>query len=124
MISIFHLSTQFAAATGCGSSSNFLLFPTWYEYLHKTVINGLCTPQLNSLADIWLIVAAVIEIMLRIAALVAVGYTMYGGFTYVTSQGEPGKTAKARDTIISALAGLAIAVIAAVLVGFIAGRIS
>jgi ABC-type nitrate/sulfonate/bicarbonate transport system permease component len=47
---------------------------------------------------------------------------MYGGFQFVTSQGEPGKTAKARDTIVSALAGLAIAVVAAILVGFIAGR--
>jgi hypothetical protein len=124
MTSVYHLTTLFAGATGCGATSNFLTFPTWYEYLHKTTVNGLCTPQLNSLADIWLIVAAVIEIMLRIAALVAVGYTMYGGFTYVTSQGDPGKTARARDMIVSALAGLAIAVVAAVLVGFIAGRIT
>jgi uncharacterized membrane protein YphA (DoxX/SURF4 family) len=69
-------------------------------------------------------VAAVIEILLRLAAIVAVGYTLYGGFLYMTSQGESGKTAQAKDTIIDALAGLVIAVMAAVVIGFIAGRIS
>ena len=115
-----HLLTQFAACPG----TSFLGFPTWYHYLSTTTVNGLCSPQLTKLDDVWLIVAAIIEILLRIAALVAVGFTMYGGFNYVTSQGESSKTARARDMIVNALAGLTIAVIAAMLVGFIAGRVS
>lgn len=121
---IVHLLTQFAG-TSCPTKSSFLGFPTWYEYLHSTADpNGVCSPSIQKLTDIWLIVGAIIEIMLRIAALVAVGFVMYGGFRYVTSQGEPSATAKARDTIVGALVGLVIAVIAAALVGFIAGRIS
>lgn len=101
----------------------FLGFPTWYEYLPGHYDdNGVCSPQLGSLSNVWLILAAIIEIMLRAAAILAVGFVIYGGVTYMTSQGEPDKTAKARGTIINALVGLVIAVIAATTVGFIAGR--
>jgi hypothetical protein len=117
---ITHLLTHFAA---CGGGS-FLSFPHWYTYLGSQTVNGICSPQIKSLNDIWLIVAAIIEILLRVAALIAVLFVILGGFSYITSQGEPSKTAQARDTIVSALGGLAISVVAAALVGFIAGRIS
>jgi len=112
---------HFAASCGHGG---FLGFPTWYKYLPGQTVNNICTPQISKLNDVWLIVAAVIEILLRIAALAAVIYTMYGGFEYITSQGDPSKTAKAKDSIVAALAGLAIAVIAALTVGFIADRVT
>jgi hypothetical protein len=111
-------------STAACSGGSFLGFPTWYKYLPSTNVNGLCSPSINSLSDIWLIVAAVIEILLRVAALVAVGFVIYGGFSYIISQGEPSKTAQARTTLINALAGLAIAVLAAVVVSFIAGSIN
>lgn len=115
-----NLLTHFAA---CGGGS-FLGFPTWYKYLPSTTVTGICTPQFTRLSDVWLIVAAVIEILLRIAALAAVGYVMYGGFVFVTSQGEPNRAARGRQVLINALAGLIIAVMAAAVVGFIAGRVS
>jgi ABC-type Fe3+ transport system permease subunit len=114
----------FAAACGGGS---FLGFPHWYEYLQcQTIsIKGQPTtyaPQLTKLTDVWLIVAAVVEILLRIGALAAVVFVIYGGFQYMTSQGEPDKTSHARDTIVNALIGLTISVMAAAIVGFVAGR--
>lgn len=101
-------------------------FPTWYKYLSGTEQSGVCTAnvQIQGLNDIWLIVAAVIEILLRIAALAAIGFVIAGGFQYVTSQGEPEKTNHARSTIINALVGLVIAIMAATIVNFIAGSIS
>lgn len=108
----------------CGGGS-FLGFPTWYHYLNQVVdpATKVCSPQIDKLTDIWLIVAAVIEILLRIGALVAVGFIIYGGFEYLTSQGEASQTAKAKDTIVNALIGLAISVMAATIVAFIAGSI-
>lgn len=97
---------------------NFLGFPTWYEYLK---LNTDCNPMLGSIADIWLIVAAVIEILLRLAALIAIVMIIYGGIEFITSQGEPEKSNKARGTVINALVGLVIAVVAATVVTFIAG---
>lgn len=111
------------AASAC-SSPNFLGFPTWYAYLPKSSVNGQCTPSLTSINDIWLIVAAVIEILLRVAALAAVFMVIYGGVAYTTSQGEPDKTSQAQNTIINALVGLLIAVMAAAFVQFVAGKFS
>ena len=119
------LLTTFAAAANTCTGGSFLSFPTWYKYLPATTSStGVCSPQLNSLNDIWLIAAAVIEILLRVAAIAAVVYLMYGGFTYITSQGEPEKTQKAKSTITNALAGMLIAVMATALVSFIARQIT
>ena len=104
------------------SGGSFLGFPTWYEYLPKQT--GSCSPELTKLSDVWLIAAAIIEILLRVAALAAVIFVIYGGFSYVASQGEPDKTSQAQSTIINALLGLAIAVAASAVVAFIAGSIT
>lgn len=118
---MFNLLSGFAAISDkCGGS--FLGFPKWYSYLQSDSANS-CSPAISSLTDIWLIVAAIIEILLRIAALIAVIFVISGGFKYITSQGEPEATAHARGAIINALIGLVIAVSAAVIVGYIARSI-
>lgn len=114
--------TRLFAGICQGVHSSFLGFPTWYAYLPKDNVNGQCTPKLESLSDIWLIVAAVIGILLRVAAVMAVMFVIYGGFQFVTSQGNPDSTTKARTTIINALIGLLLAVSAAAIVQFVAGR--
>ncbi|MHB1864870.1 MAG: hypothetical protein ACYCPS_01735 [Candidatus Saccharimonadales bacterium] len=113
------LSTQHFAAA-CSAHSNLFAFPTWYEYLSCT---GSGSPQFTNIGDVWKIVAAVIEILLRVAALVAVGIIIYAGIQYTTSQGNPEKTSKALSAIISAAAGLAICILAAAIVTFIAEKL-
>jgi lysylphosphatidylglycerol synthetase-like protein (DUF2156 family) len=107
------------AGTPC--ASNKFLFPTWYTYLPGSNTAGGCSPELTNINGVWLIVAAVIEILLRLAALFAVGIIIYAGIEYSISQGNPERTSRALNTIIGAAAGLAIVVIAAVLITFIAG---
>jgi hypothetical protein len=117
------LLSHFAASCGGGG---FLGFPTWYKYLPGTTdpTTHLCSPQLTRLSDVWLILAAVIEILLRVAAIVAVIFVIYGAISYVISQGDPDKTARAKGTIVNSLVGLAISVMAAAIVTFIAGSIT
>ncbi len=110
---------RFAAPCGGGT---FLGFPKWYKYLNGTVENGLCTPQIVHISDVWLIVAAFVEILLRVAGLAAIIFVIYGGVQYISSRGDPGKTNEARQTIINALIGLVIAISATVIVTFLAGR--
>jgi hypothetical protein len=43
----------------------------------------------------------------------------YGGFTYATSQGDPEKTAKAKNTIIYALIGLLVSLMAYTITEFV-----
>jgi hypothetical protein len=122
-----------AAGDGCTPKGGaFLGFPTWYKYLSgqqiptgdATGAATVCSPRIAQLNDVWLIVAAVIEMMLRIAAIAAVLYVLYGGVQYIMSEGDPGKTAKARGTLINALVGLVIAIGAATIVSFLAGSFS
>jgi len=116
------------AANCTPKGGTFLWFPTWYKYLGGiTAPNGVgnpdaCIPKIVALSDIWLIVAAFIEILLRLAGIAAVAYVIMGGFQYVTSQGEPDKASKARSVIMNALIGLVIAISATILVTYIAGR--
>lgn len=112
------INQHFAISCAQGSSFNqFFKFPTWYEYL--PCVGG--QPQLTSISGIWLIVAAIIDILLRVAAIIAVFLIIYAGIQYSTSRGEPDQTRKALNTIIYAAIGLIICILAAVIVTFIAG---
>ena len=55
--------------------------------------------------------------------MVAVAFVIYGGFKYVTSQGEPEAYKSAQQTIINALIGIALAVLAVTIVNVIGGAI-
>jgi hypothetical protein len=119
-------SLSLFAAQGCKLTGGSLFgFPHWYEYLDGIKdAQGNCIPHINGINDVWLIVAAVIEIMLRIGAILAVIMVIYAGFTYVTSQGDADKTGAAKKTIVNALVGLAISVLGASIITFIAGSIN
>ena len=118
MISLF-------SATGIGPSctgGSFLGFPTWYKYLPSEAGSNPCVAKLHNINDVWLILAAVIEIILRIGAIVAVAMIIYAGIQYISSEGKPDKLSKALQTIIAAAIGLIITVSAAAVVSFVAGR--
>src|ERR1035438_3143897 len=94
--------------------ADFFGLPTWYEYLPGG--------KFTKLSDVWLIVAAIVEILLRVAAIAAFVMIVYAGIQLITSAGNPDNAAKARGTLINAIIGLVIAVLAATLVTFIAGQ--
>lgn len=116
--------SRFAASCTPTGGGFFGLKP-WYAYLDgETDSLGRCVPQLgNSGQGIWLVVLAIIDSLLRIASLVAVGFIIYGGIQYVISQGEPDKTNQAKNTIINALVGLVISIAAASIVSFVGQRV-
>lgn len=49
----------------------------------------------------------------------AVGFIIYGGFQYVLSSGEPGKIRKAKDTLLYAIIGVVVVLIAFVITRFV-----
>lgn len=117
---MFEMIKSFAAT--CGNEGGFFGLPTWYEYLTPVNRSGQCFVEVSGIMDIWLVALAILNILLRLAGLIAVGFVIYGGIKYVTSQGEPQKTKNALDTIMDALIGAVITITASGLVGFIAGR--
>lgn len=102
---------------------NFFNFPTWYRYLEKDTIEGNCEIVNFGPEDLPLIGLALVDIGLRVAALVAIGYIIYGGVQFVLAQGEADKTKKARQTIINALIGLVIALFATAIVAFVGSTV-
>jgi hypothetical protein len=127
--------------------NSFLGLPAWYKYLDANSSCDITGPTKDRIGDDGQVVAndpntsqdeskefdwvraagyvaiAIVEILLRVASLVAVGFVMYGGFRYITSQGEPENAKSARQTIINALIGLVIAVVAASAVAFVGNQL-
>jgi hypothetical protein len=131
MLNFFVTNLHFFAKTAeecrADQAKTFFGLPTWYKYLEVSENGdplGNCSFTINKLTDYWLIGLSVIDILLRISALAAIGYVIFGGFKYMTSQGEPDATSQALRSIIYALIGLAIAVAASAIVSFLAGQIS
>lgn len=122
MLEIISSIKYFAASCQGGS---FFQFPKWYKYLDGTEAGTKCTPVLTSLNDFWLIGLAIIEILLRVAILIAIAYVMIGGLKFITARGQsggPDKLNDARNTVVDGLVGLAIAIAATAVVTFVAGR--
>ncbi|MDQ3094113.1 MAG: pilin [bacterium] len=69
-------------------------------------------------------VRTVINILSLVVGIAAVIMIIVGGFKYVTSGGDSGKTASAKNTIIYALVGVVIVALAQTLVFFVINRSS
>ncbi len=122
------LTNVFAVTNGCRPPSFFGLKP-WYQYL-QTERDCSITPGSfrviggSSGSDFVLIALVLIDDLLRIAGFVAVGYVIYGGVLYITSQGSPEQTGKAQSTIQNALIGLVITILAVAFVTFLGARLA
>lgn len=116
-----------AVEKSCGKDGkqggSFFGLPTWYKYLE---LNDQCEVQnfklLGSDSSLPLIGLAIMEMAFRIGAIVAVVFVVIGGIKFVTSQGEPEDVKSARNTVLNALIGLVITLIAVPVVVFIGNR--
>ena len=70
-------------------------------------------------ADVGNIMLNIINIVIAILGLVAILFVIIGAVGYTTSQGDPAKTKKARDTILYAILGVVLAVLAYAIVNFV-----
>ncbi|MBO7717968.1 hypothetical protein J6S37_00525 [Candidatus Saccharibacteria bacterium] len=86
-------------ALGCGKNNDET----------KTQFSGLIINILNGI--------------IAVSGLIAVIYVVIGGVNYMTSAGDSGKTQKARNTILYALIGLVVCVLAFAIVNFVIRKI-
>lgn len=132
---LIYLFQNLAATTCAAEKSERLLglLPKWYKYLPVEDINAAhCEVRVDilpsgggplNLQPLLPIGLSIIEMLLAIAGMVAVIYVMYGGYRYLTSQGEPENTKAALSSIVNALIGGVIAITASAIVAFIGNRI-
>jgi hypothetical protein len=78
----------------------------------------------NRGSDIPFVLLAIIDDLLRISGLAALGFVFYAAFKYVGSQGSPEGTASAQSTLINALIGMAIAATAVFFVSFLGKKLT
>ena len=114
-------------------SKSFFGLKPWFYYLDDSMFNkSTCQIENFSLlgdgngkpSNLPAVILVIVDNLSRVAALVAVAYVVIGGIKYTTSNGEPESTKNAKDTIINALIGLVIAIIAAGIVSFIGNKIA
>ncbi len=132
-------SVEDADGDGDNCTERILGLPVWWAYLDVGEVRnsegevidecGVKGPAYSDGSMKWesaagLIALAIFEILLRLGAVVAVGYVIYGGFRFITSQGEPENAASARSTVINAVIGLVIAMASASIVSFLANRLT
>ena len=134
----FSVTSVAALATPASSASaacntRMLTFPAWYNNL-TTGSGSDC--RVKSPADfdakdtakglityVSIIALNVLEILLQLVVYICAGFIIYAGFLYIIAQGEASAIASAKKTILNALIGMVVALIAVFAVGFIAGRI-
>lgn len=133
-----------SAADSCNKSGFFGLEP-WYHFMPDSEIGvnkiGDAAPDQCGIkcfnlfvqnkpnecgetsSDIPGVILAVIDDLLRVAAIVAVIFIIIGAFQFSGSRGNSDRTAAAQSTVISALTGLAISIVALAMVSFIGNQL-
>ena len=106
-------SQSVSAASYVGNCrNNFLGLTSWD-----------CGVNINSAetikSGVWTIAANVLTDITVIAAYLVLGYVIYGGYLYIMSSGEPAKIAAGKKTLVHAFIGLAIVMLAHIVVNSI-----
>jgi hypothetical protein len=124
-----NMLSLFAQGTGACADKLFFGLVPWYHYLKVQSVTDPLTKRaycdipnftlLGGHSDLLLVLLAVVDDLLRIAGVVAVAYVIYAGIKYIMSQGSPDETAKAQSTLVNALLGLALALVAVALVSYL-----
>ena len=117
---------QWASGGGNNDCNRQILgFRPWYYGSDvSTSASGKCeikSPQgdVELKAFITQIVSNVLSDLFVAIAYIAIGFIIYSGFMYITSDGNPSKAAKAQKSLAGSIIGLVISVAAAAIVRFV-----
>jgi hypothetical protein len=124
VLGLVMLPAQNAAAADC--RTHFLGLPAWYDGLTEGSDCHIKSPQDADGVKtyVWTIVLNIVCMVLGVVGYVAIGFVMWGGIQYMLAQGDPGKVARGKKTILNAIIGLIITMSASILSGAISGIVS
>ena len=127
------LSLPSYAATSC-DNARFITMPAWYRGLTKEAGGG-CEIDITQAGNdenkggsigpaIYLIALNVGEMMMHIASYVAIAFVFVGGYRFMISSANADVNARARKTIINALVGLAVSMLAIGIINLLFDRLT
>ena len=106
----------------CASgATNFFGFQPWYACLQTTGPYGTGDPKITSLNDIFLIIFPLVDSLVKVAVLVAVGIIMFMFIKMIFSNGNSSEVAKAALGIRDAAVGLIISLVSIAIINFVSG---
>jgi Type IV secretion system pilin len=113
-------TTAATAAEVCSADrdASFLGLPAWYKY----VVGPDKCVDVDDPKKLWLIGLAVLEILMRVAVYIALVMVVWGAWKIMSSQGEPEKISAGRKTIQNGLIGLAVTIVATVVINYAGGQ--
>jgi len=120
------LSPALASARGCEDS--FMMFRPWYFGLvnddencsFKTIVvpeDGQDAPagSVTLTVFVWTVILNILNILLILVGYLALGVLIYGGYIYALSRGDPTKIAAGKKTVVAAVVGLIICILASLI---------
>jgi len=110
-----------ASAAPCTDQSNILTFPNWYRGVYTNAGTECNIEFKNGINDVWVIVTNLVEILIQAVGYVAVGFIIFGGIKYITSQGEAAGVTSAKQTITRAVVGLVISIVSVLILNLVVG---
>ena len=109
-------------SSSCGDTQAFFALRPWYYGLTEE-INGKCEikkPDSDSIPQfVWSIVLNILTDVMIMVGYVAIIMIAWGGYLYMFSRGMPDRAERGKKTLIAAVAGLAIAMLASVIMNTI-----
>ena len=107
----------------CSNGSVFFALKPWYAGWTQS-INGRCeirTPSGDEIPKfVWGIVLNILYDISMMVGYITIIMIAWGGYLYMFSRGEPGRAEKGKKTLISAIVGLMIAMLAGVIMNTLA----
>jgi len=88
--------------------------------INESLNNATGSSDRQGIDGIFQSIAAIIIVLVGIVAVVMI---ILGGIQYSTSQGDPGKVKKAKDTIMYGIIGLIVAILAFAIVTFVLNNV-
>ena len=106
-------------------TKTFLGFRPWYQGLPKGDTCTVGEVKSDKIpVFVWTIVLNVVADLFAAIGYLAIIFVIYGGFLFIKAEGDPGKVAKGKKTLTAAIIGVAIALLASVIVNTIIGVLS
>ena len=119
------LLPQDTYAAACEQPGQHILgLRAWYDGIATgdpcTVPSDAFKGEDNIKKNVWRVVLNIASSVLGVAGYLAICFVIWGGYQYILARGDPGKVVRGKKTIVNALIGLVVCVLASTISGMIA----